>query len=280
MSQQSIRKGFTLVELLVVIAIIGVLVGLLLPAVQSAREAARRTQCINNMRQLGLALHNHHDSFGTLPPGWKTSTTAGSQGNGVVLWGWGAMILPFIEEGSLNDQLKPKDVFMQDAVTSLWSSYQSLMTTSMTGFRCPSDDGPITNIGRSFPGFNSGAAALSTSNYIGNNNSRTSCGFDDPQTGGIFFEDRGLKFGDIRDGTSKTILLGERRWQYSDINGQLTSALRGRRLWHQCTTGWTAWSQCGRRRWWAEDQLHPHQHQPLCPWIQQQPPIRSGVRPE
>ena len=187
MSQQSIRKGFTLVELLVVIAIIGVLVGLLLPAVQSAREAARRTQCINNMRQLGLALHNHHDSFGTLPPGWKTSTTAGSQGNGVALWGWGAMILPFIEEGSLNDQLKPKDVFMHDAVTSLWSSYQSLMTTSMTGFRCPSDDGPITNIGRSFPGFNnSGAAALSTSNYIGNNNSRTSAQFDDPQTGGIF----------------------------------------------------------------------------------------------
>ena len=228
MSQQSIRKGFTLVELLVVIAIIGVLVGLLLPAVQSAREAARRTQCINNMRQLGLALHNHHDSFGTLPPGWKTSTTAGSQGNGVALWGWGAMILPFIEEGSLNDQLKPKDVFMQDAVTSLWSSYQSLMTTSMTGFRCPSDDGPITNIGRSFPGFNnSGAAALSTTNYIGNNNSRTSAQFDDPQTGGIFFEDRGLKFGDIRDGTSKTILLCERRWQYSDINGQLTSARAG-----------------------------------------------------
>jgi len=114
------------------------------------------------------------------------------------------------------------------AVTSLWSSYQPLMTTSMTGFRCPSDDGPITNIGRSFPGFNNkGAAALSTSNYIGNNNSRSSAQFDDPQTGGIFFEDRGLKFGDIRDGTSKTILLGERRWQYSDINGQLTSARAG-----------------------------------------------------
>ncbi len=228
MSQQTIRKGFTLVELLVVIAIIGVLVGLLLPAVQSAREAARRTQCINNMRQLGLALHNHHDSFGAMPAGWTTKNFAGVQGDGVALWGWPTMILPYMEENALADQLRAKDVPLQDAVTSLWSSYQPLMTTSMTGFRCPSDDGPITNIGRSFPGFNnSGAAALSTSNYIGNNNSRSSAQFDDPQTGGIFFEHRGLKFGDIRDGTSKTILLGERRWQYSDINGQLTSARAG-----------------------------------------------------
>jgi prepilin-type N-terminal cleavage/methylation domain-containing protein len=228
MRQQKKRQGFTLVELLVVIAIIGVLVGLLLPAVQSAREAARRTQCINNVRQLGLALHNHHDTFGSMPPGWKTTTTAGAQGDGVALWGWSAMIFPYIEENALSDQLKPKDVFLQDAVTSLWSSYQPLMTNSMVGFRCPSDDGPITNIGRSFPGFNnSGAAALSTSNYVGNNNSRVSAQFDDPQTGGVFFEDRGLKFGDIRDGTSKTILLGERRWQYSDINGTLTSARAG-----------------------------------------------------
>jgi prepilin-type N-terminal cleavage/methylation domain-containing protein len=228
MRQQKKRQGFTLVELLVVIAIIGVLVGLLLPAVQSAREAARRTQCINNVRQLGLALHNHHDTFGSMPPGWKTTTTAGVQGDGVALWGWSAMIFPYIEENALSDQLKPKDVFLQDAVTSLWSSYQPLMTNSMVGFRCPSDDGPITNIGRSFPGFNnSGAAALSTSNYVGNNNSRVSAQFDDPKTGGVFFEDRGLKFGDIRDGTSKTILLGERRWQYSDINGTLTSARAG-----------------------------------------------------
>lgn len=228
MAKHTTRRAFTLVELLVVIAIIGVLVGLLLPAVQSAREAARRTQCINNMRQLGLALHNHHDSFGTLPPGWTTKTTAGVQGNGVALWGWATMILPYVEENALSDQLNAKDVPMQDAVTSLWSTYQPLMTSSMNGFRCPSDDGPITNIGRSFPGFNnSGAAALSTSNYIGNNNSRSSAQFDDPATGGIFFEDRGLRFGDIRDGTSKTILLGERRWQYSDINGKLTSARAG-----------------------------------------------------
>lgn len=228
MPQPTIRKGFTLVELLVVIAIIGVLVGLLLPAVQSAREAARRTQCINNLRQLGLALHNHHDSFNGLPPGWTTKTTAGVQGNGVALWGWAAMILPYIEESALSDQLRAKDIPLQDAVTSLWSTYQPLMTSSMTGFRCPSDDGPITNIGRSFPGFNNkGAAALSTSNYIGNNNSRSSAQFDDAQTGGIFFEDRGLTFGDIRDGTSKTILLGERRWQYTDINGTLSSARAG-----------------------------------------------------
>ncbi len=220
--------GFTLVELLVVIAIIGVLVGLLLPAVQSAREAARRTQCINNMRQLGLAMHNHHDSFKRLPPGWTTANNAGVQGDGVALWSWGTMILPYIEQNPLSKQLRPNDVPLQNAVTSLWSTYQPLMTSLMGTFRCPSDDGPVTNIGRSFPGFNnSGEAALSTSNYIGNNNSRSSAQFDDGQTGGIFFENRGLTLASIVDGTSKTIMLGERRWQYTDINGLLSSARAG-----------------------------------------------------
>ncbi len=88
--------GFTLVELLVVIAVIAILISLLLPAVQSAREAARRTQCRNNLKQIGVALHNYHDVLRLFPPGYvagsadSTSTSPG--------WGWGAMLLPYLEQ--------------------------------------------------------------------------------------------------------------------------------------------------------------------------------------
>ncbi len=93
------RSGFTLIELLVVIAVIAVLVALLLPAVQQAREAARKTQCKNNMRQLGLALHGFHDTFGAFPAsGWTTAGTGNPSGKYV---GWRPLILPFIEQANL-----------------------------------------------------------------------------------------------------------------------------------------------------------------------------------
>src|SRR5688572_24312533 len=111
------RTGFTLVELLVVIAIIGVLVALLLPAVQAAREAARRSSCGNNLKQLGLALHNYEGTFNTLPPGWiasnglmHTGATTGTGTDGWGSWAWGAFILPFVEQRSLHEALRVGDV--------------------------------------------------------------------------------------------------------------------------------------------------------------------------
>jgi prepilin-type N-terminal cleavage/methylation domain-containing protein len=100
-SRGSSRRGFTLVELLVVIAIIGVLVALLLPAVQAAREAARRTQCVNNLKQIGLALHNYHDTYKTFPYGsFNLRETWPSSGTN-----WRALILPFVEQQTIHDQL-------------------------------------------------------------------------------------------------------------------------------------------------------------------------------
>ncbi|MFI4874195.1 MAG: type II secretion system protein, partial [Blastopirellula sp. JB062] len=98
------RQAFTLVELLVVIAIIGVLIALLLPAVQAAREAARRSQCSNNLKQMGLALHNFHDTFGRFPPGASDNSTP--FGNGYTSPGghsWMAYSMPFLELGSAYD---------------------------------------------------------------------------------------------------------------------------------------------------------------------------------
>ena len=106
----SAKRAFTLVELLVVIAIIGILIGLLLPAVQAAREAARRMECTNNMKQLGQALHNYADVHNVFPSAWRGYTPDGKHASvyGDPGWGWGAAILPFMEQTPLYDRIDLK----------------------------------------------------------------------------------------------------------------------------------------------------------------------------
>ena len=142
-------KGFTLVELLVVIAIIGILIALLLPAVQAAREAARRTQCLNNLKQIGIALHEYHDTHQVFP----ISTTGSLMQNGQCgsgFYSWLAMILPFVEQGNLYNSINFNIGMMDTCSFNSSSDYQVLTisanhpnaqaaATPIPGYLCPSD---------------------------------------------------------------------------------------------------------------------------------------------
>ncbi|MBQ9875247.1 MAG: DUF1559 domain-containing protein [Thermoguttaceae bacterium] len=134
MKNKNNSKAFTLVELLVVIAIIGILIGLLLPAVQAAREAARRMECLNNFKQIGIALHNYCDVNGTLPAAWEGYANGGKVPSvfGNPGWGWAAAILPFMEQTPLYSQIN---------LTQSVASPQNLQSRELflKAFHCPSE---------------------------------------------------------------------------------------------------------------------------------------------
>lgn len=210
-------SGFTLVELLVVIAIIGVLVALLLPAVQAAREAARASSCKNNLRQLGVALHNYHDTMNRFPSGWCTLPEgAGSHGDVAPGWGWTVGLLPFMEQTNLYNSLRHDEHI--DAEVN-----RAARETIIKTLICPSDPADRTFIlggGGGHDHEDDGGHAhsvdegtplfrVSKSNYLGvfGTNEIESA----PAAGnGAFFMNSNLTMANFTDGLSNTFVVGER----------------------------------------------------------------------
>jgi prepilin-type N-terminal cleavage/methylation domain-containing protein/prepilin-type processing-associated H-X9-DG protein len=213
------NAGFTLIELLVVISIIAVLIALLLPAVQSAREAARRAQCVNNLKQIGLTLHNYEGTLRTFPPGYISSfdTRGNDTGPG---WGWAAMLLPQFEQtpafnainfslpiespGNLTGRLPLVNNFLcpSDAVQPFWWAVNRDTATGAA----------VQNI-----------CQVASSNYVGVYGK----GEPGPDGEGVFFRDSRIALRDITDGTSQTIMVGERSHRLGEATwvGSVTNAI-------------------------------------------------------
>ena len=223
----STRKGFTLVELLVVIAIIGILIGMLLPAVQQVREAARRTNCKNNMRQLGFALHNYESSFGKFPPGVQQLDPASISAN-EGLWSVTTWLLPHIELQNVSDVLKPgkNNTISTRLADPDGAEVAAILQTSFPILLCPSDTGEKLNQYRAqYDGMN---GAHATTNFVFANNARvnptdlTENAFCDPlsinnPTG--LFCDVATGFRNMQgDGTTNTIAISERSYEPRNKN--------------------------------------------------------------
>jgi prepilin-type N-terminal cleavage/methylation domain-containing protein len=209
------ERAFTLIELLVVIAIIVVLIGLLLPAVQAAREAAHRIQCQNNMKQIGLALHGYHDAWLSFPPAYLTRRVTGLElGPG---WAWGTLILPYLEErplyNSANFAVSYGNPDITDAAGLLGLSVNATARrVGISVFLCPSGgggEGPL-NLG---PG--SGRVDGTAGQYIASA-AWIDSSLSPVQGTGLFYPNSRVSVADIGDGTSGTLMVGERSRNLAD----------------------------------------------------------------
>lgn len=192
------RQAFTLVELLVVIAIIGLLVALLLPAVQAAREAARRAQCLDNLKQVGLALQNYHDLARSFPPGYISAFD--SSGNDIGPgWGWAAFLLPEME------QVPTWQMLNFNLPVEHAANAQGRMI-DLPVFRCPSDTGGPNWQVAGAPPASLPICTIAAANYVGVFGT-TEPGVDGD---GVFFRNSSISLRDITDGSSHTLMVGER----------------------------------------------------------------------
>ncbi len=226
------RRAFGLVELLVSIAIIGLLMGLALPAIQYSRESARRSHCKNNLKQIGLALHEFHDIKREFPAGFRRSSKSASDNKA---WGWAVYLLPFMENAGLYDAVDPERNSLQLVLEN--PNHQIRFQSPVTGFICPSDQrNEVCHRFREFSGFApapwTGAGSWHTvpppsrlsgistsiSNYVGSFGSfwRPASSFwteRELRGNGLLGYDKPASFADITDGTSYTFAAGERNWE-------------------------------------------------------------------
>lgn len=233
------RSGFTLVELLVVIAIIGILVALLLPAIQAAREAARRTQCTNNLKQLAVGVHNYADAYKRFPSGFISSIPAlpaPASAAEQSVWTWGAFLLPYIEQANLHETLRVGNLTLSQNLSTPVGL--AALQTPVATFVCPSDTGPALNdfggkyasISADFTSYEKRVTSNGTdrieiakSNYVGVasvGDSMTPPSGDFAAYGspvGVFFWNSSVSFRDITDGTANTGMLGERCYKFQNL---------------------------------------------------------------
>jgi prepilin-type N-terminal cleavage/methylation domain-containing protein/prepilin-type processing-associated H-X9-DG protein len=217
------REGFTLIELLVVIAIIAVLIALLLPAVQAAREAARRAQCVNNMKQLGLAIHNYHTGQNAFPLGGFPGPTSAAGSVCCPYGGWGAwsaqsMLLPYMEQTPVYNAANFNIIMRGDGYGEVINT--TTTTAVINSFLCPSS--PATQgtwYNKNWPGNNYFASTGSSISWYGN----------DPKLGSYTFTPNGpfatggpaVGLRDVTDGSSNTVGFGE--WRTGDYNDAINS---------------------------------------------------------